>query len=206
MEKKTQADKAELNQDFWNERWANGQTGWDIGMPSPAIVEYFLQHVDRNASVLIPGCGNAYEALFLQQNGFQKISLIDISTIAVERLKEKFHSYPEIEIYCENFFDHSGHYDVLLEQTFFCALNPKLRKDYVTKSAELLKEKGSIIGLLFNRDFEKAGPPFGGHQEEYEKLFQTHFNIEKMHPAENSIEPRKGTELFIQLRKKELLK
>ena len=55
----------ELDVAFWNNRWATGQTGWDIGYASPAITTYLQQYENKNAAILIPGCGNAHEAEFL---------------------------------------------------------------------------------------------------------------------------------------------
>ena len=201
-EQKLPKGQNELDQEFWNEKWETRKTGWDIGIPSPAIVQYLLKHADKNAAILIPGCGNAHEAHFLLEHGYTNISLIDISTIADELLREKFQSNPEVKVYCENFFEHKGQYDIIVEQTFFCALNPSLRKDYVQKMSQLLKDKGSLIGLLFNREFENAGPPFGGLQSEYEHLFKNNFDFKVLETAENSILPRKGTELLIHFTKK----
>ncbi|WP_257098027.1 hypothetical protein [Sphingobacterium sp. E70] len=47
----------------------------------------------------------------------------------------------------------------MLEQTFFCALDPILRKKYSNKMADLLHPHGILAGLMFNRTFESAGPP-----------------------------------------------
>jgi len=84
-----------------------------------------------------------------------------------------------------------------VEQTFFCALDPSLRKDYVAKMVELLKPGGKLVGLLFDRQFEEAGPPFGGSKAEYEELFSGKLQISTLAPCYNSIGPRAGTELFL---------
>ena len=89
---------------------------------------------------------------------------------------------------------------MIIEQTFFCALNPALRKDYVDRMYELLKPGGKLVGVLFNRSFE-GGPPFGGSKEEYKELFDEKFVIKKMEDCYNSIEPRKDAEVFIILAK-----
>jgi len=60
----------ELTAEFWDERWKSGQIGWDIGYASPPLVTYMDQYVNKNAAILIPGCGNAYEAEYLSQKGF----------------------------------------------------------------------------------------------------------------------------------------
>lgn len=191
-----------FDKNFWNQRWENKETGWDIGYASPAIVDYFENIEDKNSSILIPGCGNAYEAESLLKLGFKNISILDISDIAVRNLKEKYKNNDEIEVICDDFFNHQATYDFIVEQTFFCALNPSLRAEYVKKTHELLKPSGKLVGLLFNRNFEKAGPPFGGNQAEYEVLFQEYFELIQMDETTKSIPPRQGNEIFIELQRK----
>lgn len=192
----------ELNRNYWNERWENEETGWDIGYASPPIEDYLAQYKDKNAKILIPGCGNAHEAEYLLENGFTDITILDISDFAVNVLKEKFKNNPEIKVICEDFFTHEGKYDLMIEQTFFCAIPTIMRNDYAKKAAELLNDNGRIIGLLFNKIFEKKGPPFGGTKAEYRFTFKKYFEIEKMESCHNSIPQRLGNELFINLKKK----
>ncbi|MFN6038632.1 MAG: methyltransferase domain-containing protein, partial [Bacteroidota bacterium] len=113
-----------IDQKYWNERWEKSETGWDVGYASPAITEYLKQYSNKNAAILIPGCGNAYEAAFLVENGFTDITLIDIAPKAVEMLKKNFTNNPQVKIICEDFFLHEGKYDLIVEQTFFCAIPP----------------------------------------------------------------------------------
>ena len=154
---------------------------------------------DKNVSILIPGCGNAYEAEYLLKNGFQNITLIDIAPKAVEILQNKFRNDPQINVILGDFFEHQGHYDFMLEQTFFCAIPPSMRENYAKKSAELLQANGKIVGVMFNTIFEHQGPPFGGKTEDYRKIFEPFFNIKKMEECYNSIPPRKGSEAFVEL-------
>lgn len=190
-----------LDQTYWNDRWERGETGWDIGYAAPAITKYISSCTDKNASILIPGCGNAYEAEWLAKEGFMNITLIDIAPKATAQLQKKFQHIPYIKVFCEDFFKHEGGYDIIIEQTFFCAIPPSKRNEYVQKTASLLHPKGKIIGLLFNKKFDHAGPPFGGSLDEYKMLFDPVFVIHKMDPCYNSIPPRAGAELFIHLEK-----
>jgi hypothetical protein len=89
-----------------------------------------------------------------------------------------------------------------LEQTFFCALLPEIRKKYVSKMHQLLKPEGKLVGLLFNIPLNDNKPPFGGNESEYRSLFEEKFKIEKMETAYNSIPPRAGSELFFMVTKK----
>lgn len=192
----------ELNQNYWNERWEKEETGWDIGYSSPPIEDYVTQYSNKNARILIPGCGNAHEAEFLLENGFKDITILDISDFAVNILKEKFKHNPEVKVICEDFFTHKGQYDLMIEQTFFCAIPTIMRSDYAKKASELLNENGRIIGVLFNKISEKKGPPFGGTEAEYRFTFKKYFEIEKMEACYNSIPQRTDSEVFINLKKK----
>lgn len=192
----------ELNADFWNHRWKSGLTGWDIGYASPPLVEYMSQYEDKSVSILIPGCGNSYEAENLLSKGFDDITLIDISEELTNRLRERFKKAPQIKVIYEDFFNHVGQYDLILEQTFFCAQILERREEYVRHVASLLKKGGRLVGVLFNVDFGKEGPPFGGDENEYRKLFSDLFDIRVMSPCYNSIPPRAGSELFVVMVKK----
>lgn len=189
----------QLNSEFWNNRYLQNETGWDTGAPSPALVLY-AERFSTDAEILIPGCGNAYEAEYLLQKSFTGITLLDISPVLTAAVAEKLKAYP-VKIVTADFFEHTGSYDLILEQTFFCALDPSLREAYVQKMHTLLKPGGQLAGLLFNRSFE-GGPPFGGSVAEYENLFNKFFTIEKMEPATNSIPQRAGSEVFFIARRK----
>jgi len=191
-----------LDELYWNAQWESQETGWDIGYASPAITDYMDQYTNKNAAILIPGCGNAYEAEHLAANGFTNITLIDIAPKAAELLQAKFAQNKAITVLHGDFFLHQGSYDLIIEQTFFCAIPPGMRDEYVKKAASLLKENGKIIGLLFDRTFEKQGPPFGGCPCEYRPFFEPHFTITAMDQCHNSIPQRVNSEVFINLIKK----
>lgn len=196
-----------MNQSFWEERWQNGYTGWDLGAVSPPLKAYVDQILPekRNLSVFIPGCGNGYEAVYLLQNGFTNITMLDIAPTAVEQLSWRLQrEVPGWELYlqliCGDFFTFSGAFDLILEQTFFCALDPVLRRDYARKMHGLLAPGGKLAGVLFDRNFE-GGPPFGGHAAEYRALFQSYFQVKTLAPCYNSAKPREGAEVFVILEK-----
>lgn len=191
-----------LGETYWNNRYDAQETGWDLGEVSPPIKAYIDQLTDKELRILIPGCGNTYEAEYLLQNGFTNITVIDIAPILVAQLKEKFAGNQNIKIISGDFFKHKGEYDLIIEQTFFCALNPLVRKNYVAKMRELLVPGGKLIGVLFDREFEEQGPPFGGSKHQYGPLFEKDFNFKIFELCNNSFVKRQGNELFINLVRK----
>jgi SAM-dependent methyltransferase len=193
-----------IDKDFWNSLYQSNDTGWDIGYPSPALSHYIDQLPDKNISILIPGCGNSYEAQYLLQKGFTNITLIDIAPRLTQALEKKFAPQlgKQLNIITGDFFDLKGQFDLILEQTLLSALPPALRDNYRDKMFELLKPGGRLVGVLFSRVFEEEGPPFGDTKESYERLFAQKFAIKVMAPCYNSIDRRAGAELFINLMRK----
>jgi len=185
---------------YWEAQYKAKTTAWDLGNVSPPIQMYVDTLSNKNSRILIPGCGNSYEAEYLLEQGFKNITLIDIAPTLVEMLKHKFENNSNIQIILGDFFEHSGKYDLIIEQTFFCALPPAMRQKYVWKMHQLLSDEGILAGLLFNRTFE-INPPFGGSKEEYNALFKGAFDFLKMEVSQNSIPPRANSELFIELKK-----
>lgn len=152
----------ELGETYWNNQYNAQTTAWDLGQVSPPIKEYIDQLESKELRILIPGCGNTYEAEYRLQQGFTNVTIIDIAPTLVKELKNKFTGNKNINIILGDFFNHTGEYDLILEQTFFCASNPLLRKIYVAKMNELLTDNGKLVGVLFGKEFEAKGLPFGG--------------------------------------------
>jgi thiopurine S-methyltransferase len=192
----------ELTSDFWKEKYETNETGWDIGHISTPLKEYIDQLENKDLKILIPGCGNAYEAEYIFKKGFKNVFVIDFSPIALKNFKDRTPDFPEEQLICDDFFNHKGKYDLIIEQTFFCAITPNLRSKYAKKMFELLNENGKLVGLLFDDKLNDDKPPFGGNKEEYLDYFKPYFIINKMESAYNSISPRMTKELFINLSKK----
>lgn len=190
-----------LTQDYWNNRYEAGQTGWDLRMVSPPLKAYIDQLTNKDISILIPGCGSGYEAEYLAKAGFKSITVIDFAPLVVEKMKQSMSEYKNINIVCSDFFAHENSYDLILEQTFFCAIDPSLRPQYVEKMYKLLNPSGILAGLLFNVQFPE-NPPFGGNKAEYEGLFSGKFNIKILETCYNSFSKRAGNELFFKFQKK----
>lgn len=185
-----------LNAEFWDSRYKSNQIGWDLGEVSPPIKEYIDQLKDKSIRILIPGAGNAYEAEYLLEKGFKNVFIVDFAKNALDSFSLRNSTFPKEQLLCLDFFELNDSFDLILEQTFFCAIDPALRTRYVKKMIELLTENARLVGVLFNRSFE-SGPPFGGDLEEYKTLFTPFFKDVKIEKCYNSVAPRLGSELFI---------
>ena len=120
----------------------------------------------------------------------------------LSNFKKRVPDFPDSQLICTDFFNYQGSFDLIIEQTFFCALDPLLRESYVLKTNDLLNEKGKLAGLLFDFPLNNDGPPFGGSKLEYVNLFKYKYTINVLERAYNSIKPREGKELFFVFKKK----
>lgn len=188
---------------FWNQLYETHDTRWDIGYISPPIKEYIDQLDDKTIRILIPGGGISYEAEYLHNKGYINTYILDISELAIHNFKNRVPSFPKSHILCTDFFDHMGVYDLIIEQTFFCALHPSHRENYVRHMSHLLSNNGKLVGLLFDTVLNEDHPPYGGSVEEYKGLFEPLFDFITIEKAYNSIPKRLGSELFINFKRKD---
>ncbi|MBS1634517.1 MAG: methyltransferase domain-containing protein [Bacteroidetes bacterium] len=191
-----------LNAEYWNKRYLTDDFGWDIGSVSTPLKNYFDQLNNKNLEILIPGAGNAYEAAYLFENGFTRVHILDFAEEPLKQFAAKYPAFPKENLHHEDFFKHRGQYDLIIEQTFFCALNPSLREAYATHMHELLKPGGTLAGLLFDNPMNADHPPFGGNREEYQRYFDPYFTYKHFEACYNSIKPRDSKELFMVLERK----
>ncbi len=194
--------KVELDEQFWTQKYKDQQMGWDLGSLSPPIQSYIDQLTNKDVSILIPGAGNAYEAEYLYKQGFSNVFVLDISEEPLRNLQKRLPEFPSEQLIHQNFFEQTKKYDLILEQTFFCALDPSLRNKFAQKTYDLLNPGGKIAGVLFDIPLTHEGPPFGGRKDIYIKIFSKYFSINTLEPCFNSIKPRLGRELFINFEKK----
>jgi methyl halide transferase len=192
----------ELTSDSWNSRYVQQEIGWDVGEVSTPLKTYFDQLSDKALRILVPGGGNGYEAEYLFRNGFTNVFLLDWAISPLHRFKQRVQDFPVDHLIHQNFFEHKGQYDLIVEQTFFCALDPKLRPAYAKQMDALLKDGGKLVGVLFDGALNDDKPPFGGNKDEYIQYFTPYFTIKSLDRCYNSIAPRAGRELFINLVKK----
>ena len=180
---------------YWEERYQKGETGWDAGAITTPLKEYIDQIKNKDLKILIPGAGNGYEFDYLVNNGFKNVYVIDIAPSPLQNIANKNPEFKSNLIH-DDFFNLDEKFDLVIEQTFFCALPPALRTQYAEKMHEILIPEGKIIGLLFDFPLTAEGPPFGGSKKEYLTLFSSKFKIQILERAYNSIKPRENKELF----------
>jgi thiopurine S-methyltransferase len=191
-----------LDADYWTQRYAQQETGWDTGLATPPITEFFEKVANKDARILVPGAGNGHESEWLFKQGFKHVYTCDWSALPLQQLQARVPDMPAAQLLQADFFKlELEPFDYIVEQTFFCAIDRALRPQYAAKTASLLKPGGQLVGVLFGVEFPFDGPPFGGDIDEYLAYFEPYFSAIKIEPCRNSIKPRQGNELFVHMRK-----
>lgn len=191
-----------LDETYWDNRYKQHTDSWDLGEVSPPLKAYFNKIADKSVRILIPGGGNSYEAEYLFNKGFRNVYVLDIAQTALQNLKLRVPNFPDTQLIHSDFFVLDMTFDMIIEHTFFCALHPDLRRQYVLKMNALLVPKGELIGLLFKLPLDRIEPPFGGDKQLYTDLFEPVFHIEIIEDCYNSEASRRGNELFFKITKR----
>lgn len=192
---------ATLDARYWDQRYAEGNSPWDIGAPSTPLATFLEGLADKDLRILLPGAGRAYEAEYAHRLGFTQVFPMDLTGAPFEDLLKRCPGFPKEHLLVGDFFAHEEQYDIVLEQTFFCALDPSLRSMYVEQMHRVLKPGGQLVGVLFDSVPNPVGPPFGGSEEEYRSLFTPLFPGVSFARCYNSIPPRAGRELWLKATK-----
>ena len=102
------------NMNFWQSKYLETSTGWDLGRVSPPLKAYFDQLKDKEVKILIPGAGNAYEAEYLHEQGFTNVYVVDWASKALENLKLRMPSFPSKHLFVEDFFKIDRYFDLII--------------------------------------------------------------------------------------------
>mgnify|MGYP003869587815 CR=1 FL=1 len=194
---------------YWQERYDKKEDQWEKGAPSPGLVDFLarLAPEQKAGRVIQPGCGRGHDLAAFAEAGFSGVG-IDIAPTAVEdarKLHGTFVEGGELDFSCENYFETSagkwrGQFDWYFEHTFFCAIEPALRDQYVRSVLDVLKPGGYFLAIFFHIQSDE-GPPFGTTQAELETRFLPHFElIEAKVPR--SYTNRTGLELLWWMKRK----
>jgi thiopurine S-methyltransferase len=183
--------------DFWDHRFTQGSTPWDAAGVPPDLISFVESGGGEalrvaHGRVVIPGCGSAWEAAYLDARGFA-VTAIDFSPAAISAAQAQLKaSAPQFagELICADFFSHpfAQPPTLIYERAFLCALPRRLWPGYAPRMAALLPAGGLLAGFFFIADAPK-GPPFGAAPGEIEALLATDFDCLEDRPVakENSI-------------------
>jgi len=157
------------NNAFWEERYQAGDTPWDMAGSPPPLLAY-LQTSPLPGTVLIPGCGTGYEVKTFHEAGWIPLG-IDFAKTAVAHARQFLGPLGDL-VKVADFFQGPdlGPFDFIYENTFLCALPPARGEAYARRIHDLLKPRGSLMGLFYYGS-DPHGPPFPISQGKAERIF-----------------------------------
>ena len=196
----------EYSREDWQGHYESNDLGWDLGHVAPPFVKLWEEGKLPVGKALVPGCGRGHEVIFLAENGFE-VTAIDFSNGAVTYLERALEERSlSGRVLHQDFFgldnSHDGIYDLVLEQTFFCAIAPRQRQDYVRNVTRILKPGGMLVGLFYHTDKE-GGPPYNTTRADITVNFAKNFKILELDKTTLSAAQRKDKEWLGILKKKD---
>lgn len=196
-----------LTPEFWSSRYKAGDCGWDLGEVSPPFAALWESGVLKPGErMLIPGCGTGWEAVYFAQRGIE-VTALDFAPEALTAISRRAdQAGVRIDTLCRDFLapmpDSAECYDIVLEQTCFCAIHPMQRPHYVASAVSCLRPGGVLIGLFYHTR-KRGGPPFDTDPEDVRRLFEPFFKIETFAVTPDS-HPRRQNQEWLGLFRKRI--
>ena len=191
---------------FWNQRYLDNNTKWDLGRPTP-ILQDFLKHHSNIGKVCVLGCGNGYDAIEIAkaQNEVYAIdfalkaldnmnSLLEINNVKANLVNIDLFNLPDL---------YSDFFDMVYEYTCYCAIDPVRRAEYFSVNHKILKTGGKMLAIFIplDKDINEDGPPFGVEIDEIESLIEGRFKVLSNRYSDLSIPPRLNREKVVIMEK-----
>ena len=195
--------------EFWQERYIEDNIPWDTKTTTPELVNSIDHSIPKKIAIL--GCGYSKDSIFLSNKG-HKVYAIDFAKKPIDYLnsiiiKSDLKTLFPIQ---EDIFNLKSQYteffDIVIEYTCFCAIDPQKRPQYAQVVKNILNENGQFIALFFPIKKKSKnlndGPPFYVNLDKTLSLFENNFNFVKINDNPKSIKPRKGFEALTIMKKK----
>ncbi len=201
--------------DFWDDAYRDERDGWDMGTPTPVFVDILdrcgmdfrsiggpdFSTLGRAPRVLIPCSGRGYDALLFAELGWD-VTAVDFSAEPLRWLEDERAARDlDIRILEADMFplgkDYPEHFDLILEYTCVCAIEPVRREEFLRFAAETLRPGGILLALLFPVDGRPGGPPFSIDIDEFKRLAMDSFSLVHESTPATSVKPRMGKERLL---------
>lgn len=186
-----------LSPEFWDERFDRAFTPWDMGGVPQRLQRYIAGWPGARPSVLIPGCGSAYELVAMCEAGWDATA-IDFSPAAVAQGQATAGPWSS-RVQEADFFgwQPARPLDLVYERAFLCAMPPAMWPKVAARWAELLPPGATLAGYFFCGDKPK-GPPFGIARERLLQLLEPYFHLKAEESVADSLSVFEGQEYWFE--------
>ena len=154
--------------EFWDQRFAAGETPWDRGTANPQLGTWLADATLKPCRILVPGCGSGYEVAVLTKAGFD-VTALDYSPEAVARTRKllEAENLKTALVEADALSWQPGRpFDAIYEQTCLCALYPDHWRAYADQVHRWLAPHGKLFALFVQMARPGAaqgaiqGPPY----------------------------------------------
>jgi len=172
---------------YWEGRYQEGTDRWDLGEPAAVLVDLLeSQWAPPRGRVAFPGCGAGHDLRHWRDKGYDATGFdfaiqppgLPVEAIDVFTLGDR---YP-------------NHFDVVVEYTCYCAIEPARRPDYAAAMRTALKPGGILVALLFPVGDKEGGPPFAVAESEIVTVLGAGLDLLHCETPTQSAEGREGRE------------
>ena len=157
----------------WDQRFRDDTTPWERPSLHPAFEDWHAKGgfvgIER---VIVPGCGRSPELNAFAALGKSAIGA-DLSATALDWQRQNLADDGLKAELVEGDvlpWRPDAPLDGVYEQTFLCAIPPRLREEYEQTIHDWLKPGGKLFALFMQKD-EAGGPPYGCPIPVMRKLF-----------------------------------
>ena len=187
-----------LTAQAWEQRYQDHGDRWNLGCAAPPFISLLASaNAPQPGKLAVLGCGKGHDALMFAESGFE-VTGFDFAPSAIAEATATAQArgisarFVQQDIFALD-REFAGSFDYVLEHTCFCAINPKLRSQYVEVVKSLLRPNGKLIALFYTHN-RPGGPPFGIKPQEVLDYFPPDFEPVVFEIAKDSITRRQGDE------------
>ena len=153
---------------FWDQRFADGDTPWDRGAANPQLGLWLTTGALKPCRIMIPGCGAGHEVAALAQAGFD-VTALDYSPEAIARTRKRLDAASLKANVVEAdalAWQPEKPFDAIYEQTCLCALYPDQWRAYADQLHRWLVPGSKLFALFVQllrpgaAEGKIEGPPY----------------------------------------------
>ena len=179
-----------MEQSFWQERWQQGQIGFNEGKPNDFLVKYKDKFGKPPKRTLVPLAGKAFDLRWLAELGHDVVGVEFVPEAIASFFKEWGEKPTAHRLGAHDAFYAKGvtlveadifavtpqtlnTFDIIYDRAALVALKPSDRTRYAAGMRALLKAGGGIFMIAFSYDPRKAnGPPWSVDEAMVRELYE----------------------------------
>ena len=191
---------------FWSRLYAEGHDGWEMGRAAPPRERWVAAHPELVAGkrALVVGSGRGHEARLLARAGAHVVA-VDFAPVAVAEARALAAregvavDFRERDVFALRL--DLERYELVLEHTFYCAIDPARREEYLAVVADVMLPGGTFVGLFWEHG-RPGGPPYTTTRAELDARLARHFDLVAYEQPTDSVATRLGQEHLLTLRRR----